>query len=66
GPLFDPTDTPGEYRFTENLSIYVDHDQLAEDGDVRAIADDMISITPILLPASTRVPERTRLGIEQE
>jgi 5'/3'-nucleotidase SurE len=66
GPLFDPTDTPGEYRFTQDLSIYVDHDHVAEDGDVRTIADDTISITPLLLPASTRVPERTRVGIEQD
>ncbi len=66
GPLFDPTGEPGEYRFTHNLSVHVDHDQVGDDGDVAAIGDDAISITPIVLPASTRVPERTRLAIEQD
>ncbi len=64
GPLFEPTDEPATYRFTSSLSVRVDHDDDIDDGDVASIGDDVISVTPVLLPSSTRVPERTRKAIE--
>jgi 5'-nucleotidase len=52
GPLFEPTDVDGEFTFRTRLDIDL---SLADDGaDVHAPAAGVVSITPVVLPRSTR------------
>jgi len=62
GPLFEPTgdDT---WEFTSDLSIHVG--DVEGHGDLEALRDGRVSITPVVLPRSAAVPDHTRRGLER-
>lgn len=63
GPLFVPDGDDG-WRFTSALEVHVDDDGDG-DGDLAALGDGLVSITPVVLPRSARVPAATRRLLER-
>lgn len=61
GPLFVP-EGPDAWRFTTALEVHVG--EHGGDGDVAALADGYVSITPVVLPRSARLPDATRRALE--
>ena len=61
GPLFEPVDDD-TWTFTDQLVVHVgDSDG---DGDLDALRHGHVSITPVVLPTSSRVPDGTRRALE--
>lgn len=61
GPLFVPEEDG--WRFTTELAIQLGETEAH--GDVATVVDGAVSITPVLLPRSAAVPERTRARLER-
>ena len=61
GPLFEPVDD-ATWSFTTDLAIH--HGDTDRPGDLAAVADGEVSVTPVVLPRGARVPDPTRDAIE--
>ena len=61
GPLFVP-DGEDAWRFTSALEVHLGEDD--GDGDVAALGAGLVSITPVVLPRSARLPDASRRRLE--